>query len=156
MFDIGWSELLILAVVAILIVGPRDLPRMMGAVGKYAGKLRRTANEFKAQFDDAIRESELDDLRKELEEVREANPINDIKKSVTDINFGKLDSDTGAKANTAKPANEVAGMPPDAGEVSSPPPIEPPVAHGESSDATSAESVPNEPSVKAASGKPGA
>ena len=156
MFDIGWSELLILAVVAILVVGPRDLPRMMRAVGKYAGKMRRTANEFKAQFDDAIRESELDDLRKELEEVREVNPIRDIQKSLTDLDPTKIDSDTGSKTAKPKATDDAAVASPDAEEGILPPTIEPPAKHGDAHEAAPADAAPEEVSARAATGKSGA
>jgi sec-independent protein translocase protein TatB len=75
MFDIGWSELLVIAVVAIIVVGPKDLPRMMRTFGSYAGKLRRMAAEFQRQFDDAMRESELDEVRKAIHSVRDAPPL---------------------------------------------------------------------------------
>jgi sec-independent protein translocase protein TatB len=58
MFDIGWSEILMIAVVAIIVVGPKDLPRMLRTLGKTMGQLRRTANDFKRQFDDALKEAE--------------------------------------------------------------------------------------------------
>lgn len=82
MFDIGWSELLVIAVVAILVVGPKDLPRMLRTLGNYAGKVRRTANEFRQQFEDAIRESELDELRTSVESIRDVDPTRDIKRSM--------------------------------------------------------------------------
>ena len=84
MFDIGWTEILIIAVVAIIVVGPKDLPRMLRSLGRYAGQLRRTAGEFRSQFDDAIRESELDELRSTLSDVSDLNPINQIKDSVNE------------------------------------------------------------------------
>jgi sec-independent protein translocase protein TatB len=55
MFDIGWSELLLIAVVAIVVVGPKDGPRLMRAFGHYAGKLRHMAGEFQRQFENAMR-----------------------------------------------------------------------------------------------------
>ncbi len=82
MFDIGWTEILIIAVVAIIVVGPKDLPRMLRTLGRYAGQLRRTAGEFRSQFDDAIRDSELDELRSTLSEASDLNPINQIRDSV--------------------------------------------------------------------------
>jgi sec-independent protein translocase protein TatB len=81
MFDIGWTELLVIAVVAVIIVGPKDLPRMLRTLGRYAGKLKRTAGEFRSQFDEAIRDSELDDLRSTMSDL---NPVNQIKDGVTD------------------------------------------------------------------------
>ena len=84
MFDIGWTEILIIAVVAIIVVGPKDLPRMLRSLGRYAGKLRRTAGEFRSQFDDVIRESELDELRTTLQDTSDLNPINQIRDSVNE------------------------------------------------------------------------
>jgi sec-independent protein translocase protein TatB len=71
MFDIGWSELLVIAVVAIIVVGPKDLPRMMRTFGFYAGKLRRMAADFQRQFDDAMREAEIEEVRKAMHSVRD-------------------------------------------------------------------------------------
>ena len=84
MFDIGWTELLIIAVVAIIVVGPKDLPKMLRSLGQYAAQLRRTAGEFRSQFDEAIRESELDELRSTLQDASDMNPVNQIKDSVTE------------------------------------------------------------------------
>jgi sec-independent protein translocase protein TatB len=70
MFDIGWSELLVIVVVAIIVVGPKELPRLLRTFGHYAGKLRRAAADFQRQFEDAMRESELDEVRKNLENIR--------------------------------------------------------------------------------------
>ncbi len=70
MFDIGWSELLVIIVVAIVVVGPKELPRLMGQFGRYAGKLRRAAADFQRQFDEAIRETEVAEVKKAMESVR--------------------------------------------------------------------------------------
>ncbi len=69
MFDITSSKLLILAIVALIVVGPKDLPILLRTVGKYLGVVRRHAAEFRAQFDEALREAELQDLKKEFEGV---------------------------------------------------------------------------------------
>ncbi len=69
MLDIGWSEMLVVAVVAIVVVGPKDLPRLLRTVGGYVGKVRRMAGEFQKQLNDAVRESELDDVRKEVQAI---------------------------------------------------------------------------------------
>jgi sec-independent protein translocase protein TatB len=70
MFDITSSKLLILAIVALIVVGPKDLPILLRTVGKYMGVVRRHAAEFRAQFDEALREAELQDLKKEFEGVQ--------------------------------------------------------------------------------------
>ncbi|MFA5901286.1 MAG: Sec-independent protein translocase protein TatB [Hyphomicrobium sp.] len=67
MFDITSSKLLILAVVALIVVGPKDLPVLLRTIGKYLGVIRRQAAEFRSQFDEAIRETELEQLKKEFE-----------------------------------------------------------------------------------------
>ncbi len=79
MFDIGWSELLIIAVVAIVVVGPKDLPRLMRTFGHYAGKLRRAAADFQRQFEDAIRETELEEVKKAIDSVRSTDTVVDLK-----------------------------------------------------------------------------
>src|SRR5580658_6830096 len=71
MFDLfSWSHILILLAVALVVVGPKDLPKLMHMAGKWAGKARGLANEFKKSFDDMARQSELDELRKEVENLR--------------------------------------------------------------------------------------
>jgi sec-independent protein translocase protein TatB len=70
MFDIGWSELLVIAVVAIVVVGPKELPKLMRSFGFYAGKLRRAAADFRHQFDEAMREAELEEVKQAIESVR--------------------------------------------------------------------------------------
>ena len=69
MFDLTSSKLLILAVVALLVVGPKDLPALLRTVGRYMGMIKRQADEFRRQFEDAMRETELADLKKEVEDL---------------------------------------------------------------------------------------
>ena len=70
MLDIGWSELLLVAIVAIVVVGPKELPKLMRTVGVYLGKVRRMAGDFQRQFNEAIAESEADEVRKNLESIK--------------------------------------------------------------------------------------
>jgi len=73
MFDISSWKLIILAAMALIVVGPKDLPVLLRAVGKYLGIIKRQAAEFRAQFDEAMRDSELSELKKEVESLgREA------------------------------------------------------------------------------------
>ena len=67
---IGGFEILVIGLVALLVVGPKDLPMLMRKVGQFVGKARGMANEFRASFDEMARQSELDDLRKEVEALR--------------------------------------------------------------------------------------
>jgi sec-independent protein translocase protein TatB len=69
MFDIGWSELLVIGVVAIVVVGPKELPRLMRTFGHYTGKLRAMASDFQRQFEEAVRDSEIDEVRKAMQDV---------------------------------------------------------------------------------------
>jgi len=100
MFDIGWSEVLVIATVAIVVVGPKDLPKMLRTFGKTMGTVRRTANDFKRQFDDALREAErevdLADTRKELKALV-ADPLAETKKD-----FDKTMRDAAAKPASGK------------------------------------------------------
>ncbi len=85
MLDIGWTELLVIAVILIVVVGPKDLPPMIRAFGKMTSRLRRTAGEFRAQFDEALREAELDDLRKSVDDVRNLNPKNALRDAINPL-----------------------------------------------------------------------
>lgn len=69
MFDLSWSELLVLAIVTLLLVGPKDLPAFLRTLGRYTGVVKRHAAEFRAHFDAAMREAELDALKKDVEEL---------------------------------------------------------------------------------------
>ena len=67
---VGGFEILVIGLVALLVVGPKDLPMLMRKVGQFVAKARGMANEFRASFDEMARQSELDDLRKEVEALR--------------------------------------------------------------------------------------
>jgi sec-independent protein translocase protein TatB len=69
--DIGGTELLVIAAVALIVVGPKDLPVLLRKLGQFVGRLRGMANEFRASFDEMARQSELDELRKEVQAMRE-------------------------------------------------------------------------------------
>jgi sec-independent protein translocase protein TatB len=71
--DLSGYHIIILIVVALVVVGPKDLPRMLRKAGQFMGKMRGMANEFRSSFDEMARQSELDDLRKEVEAMRKAS-----------------------------------------------------------------------------------
>ena len=110
MFDIGWTELLVVACIAIIVVGPKDLPRMLRTFGQTVGKLRRMANEFQSTFNDALREAEkqadIDEIRKQVESVGNFDPLGDIKKSVEPLKKAgdDLAKDVGKRIDTGSPA----------------------------------------------------
>ena len=70
--EVGATELLVIAAVALIVVGPKDLPALMRKAGQFLAKLRGMANDFRASFEDMARQSELDDLRREVEAMRNA------------------------------------------------------------------------------------
>ena len=72
MFDIGWSEIAVIAVVALIAIGPKELPGVLRMVGQWMGKARKMASEFQGQFQEAMREAEMADLKKSFDEVKEA------------------------------------------------------------------------------------
>ena len=67
---IGGGELVLIAVVALVVVGPKDLPKLLRQLGRFVGKMRRMADEFRTSFEDMARQSELDELRKEVDALR--------------------------------------------------------------------------------------
>ena len=80
MFEVGWSEILVIVIVMIVVVGPKDLPKMLRAFGKATAKFRATAGEFRKQFDEALKEAELDDVRDIVNDAKSLDPRNDIRK----------------------------------------------------------------------------
>jgi sec-independent protein translocase protein TatB len=86
MFDIfAWQHIVLLLVIALVVVGPKDLPRLMHMAGKWAGKARAMASEFRKSFDEMARQAELDELRKEIEDLKKNNPVSDIMGSVSEV-----------------------------------------------------------------------
>ena len=81
---LGFTELMVLAVAALIIVGPKDLPMMMRRLGQFVGKGRAMAREFQAAFDDIARQSELEDLRKEIEDLKISNSLKQATSDLTD------------------------------------------------------------------------
>jgi len=76
--DIGGTELLVIAAVALIVVGPKDLPVLLRKLGQFVGRMRGMASEFRASFDEMARQSELDELRREVQAMRSgqfANPV---------------------------------------------------------------------------------
>jgi sec-independent protein translocase protein TatB len=99
MFDIGWSELVVIAVVALIAIGPKELPGVLRMVGQWMGKARKMAAEFQGQFQEAMREAEMADLKKTFDEVKEAasgfasdNIMTSLHKDVGDaLKIGDID-----------------------------------------------------------------
>lgn len=85
MFDIGWSEILVIAVVLIVVVGPKDLPPMIRAFGKMTSNLRKMAGDFRNQFDEALREADMDDVRRTISDVQNLNPTNSLRDAMNPL-----------------------------------------------------------------------
>lgn len=105
MFDIGWTELIVVAVVMILVVGPKDLPKMLRTFGQTIGKVRRMAGEFQSTFNEALREAEqqadIADMKKQVEKAGNFDPLGDIKKSIETDRKAKPAESTPATAKAA-------------------------------------------------------
>lgn len=71
MFDIGWSELVVIGVVALIVIGPKELPGVLRTIGQWMGKVRRMASEFQGQFNEAMREAEMADLKKSFDDIKD-------------------------------------------------------------------------------------
>ncbi|WP_374470160.1 Sec-independent protein translocase protein TatB [Phenylobacterium sp.] len=88
--DVGVTEYLIIAIVALIVVGPKDLPVLLRKLGQFVAKLRGMASEFRASFDEMARQSELDELRKEVEAMRRGQfadlPTTEVNQAFDDIN----------------------------------------------------------------------
>jgi sec-independent protein translocase protein TatB len=78
MFDLSWSHILIVLVVALVVIGPKDLPRFMRMAGRWVGKARSMAHEFRRSFDEMSRQAELDELREELNALRQERPLGSV------------------------------------------------------------------------------
>jgi len=96
LFDIGWSELLLIGVVALIFIGPKDLPRALRVAGYWVGRARTLSREFQSSVDQMIREAELDEMREQLKKATEF----DIEKE-----FHKTVDPTGELAESIKPPN---------------------------------------------------
>ena len=118
MFEVAWSELLLVVIVAIIVVGPKELPGLMRTAGRMLAKLRRTADEFRKQFDEAVKEAGAEDLQREIHSLRQHNPLNQIRNSIEE-----------AARDPYRPPTATA-PPAEAGDDLGPPPPLPPRTDG--------------------------
>lgn len=111
MLDIGWTELVVIAVVLIIVVGPKDLPPMLRTFGKMMTKVRGMATDFRQQFDEALKEADLDDVRKTLSDAQKLNPAHSLREAMNPLrqmgNDIKADLQK-ATTPTPKPAEDSA------------------------------------------------
>jgi sec-independent protein translocase protein TatB len=111
MFDIGWSELLVIAVVALIVIGPKELPTVLRTVGQWTTKIRRMAGEFQSQFQEALREAEMADLKKHADDLNKA--AQSLTKPLDPSDYlGKLDEPQPSPPTTASiPVTKVESAP---------------------------------------------
>lgn len=101
--DIGGSELLVIAAVALIVVGPKDLPLLLRKLGQFVARMRGMAAEFRSSFDEMARQSELDDLRREVAAMRSGqftSPVQDAVKSASDVGVDQVFADIDASLNS--------------------------------------------------------
>ncbi len=100
MFDFDVGKLMIFGIVALAVIPPKDLPRVMRTVGQYVGKMRRMASDFQGQFMDAMKEADIDALKKEIEQLKEASKV--------DVAYDPVSAMRAEMTNAIEPPKEVA------------------------------------------------
>jgi len=109
MFDISWTEFLLIGVVALIVIGPKELPAVMRSLGQWTRKIRSLAADFQNQFHEAMREAEMADLKKQVDDVatgiKEYDPLKDVRADVESIGKNLDESIKGPD----KPADQGAG-----------------------------------------------
>ncbi len=127
-FGFGYTEMFVVAVVAIIVIGPKDLPRVLRAFGKTVAKMRGMAREFQGHLDSAMKEAGIDEVKKEFDNIKNsANIIEPVKKTVADDSkkqedeFKKLFGEV-PPADAPKPSAEASAAPPATPAAASPAP----------------------------------
>src|SRR5215471_11728993 len=97
MFDLGWGKIIIIAVIALVVIGPKELPGVLRTVGQWMGKVRRMASEFQSQFQEAMREAEMADIKKQVDEMSSTassftnfDPIGTVRKEIESLSADPL------------------------------------------------------------------
>jgi sec-independent protein translocase protein TatB len=123
MFDISWTEFLLIGVVALVFIGPKELPGVMRTLGQYTRKIRGMAADFQNQFQEAMREAEVADLKKQVDDmahdIKSYDPLKSAREDVENIgqelnkDFAKkpLELMTGTEQNTPAPSSPEAPSP---------------------------------------------
>ena len=117
MFDIGWGELVVIGVIALIVIGPKELPVVLRTVGRYMGKVRRMAGEFQGQFQEALREAELHDIKKQADDL--TSSVNESVGDLSNINpmadtQKEIESAFNIDPSKTEPAATEAAAPPEA------------------------------------------
>jgi sec-independent protein translocase protein TatB len=123
MFDVGWSEFLLIGIVALIVIGPKELPGALRTLGQWMGKLRRMASEFQGQFQEAMREAELADLKKQVDDMTSQaqsyanfDPVSEVRRELEstqqEIESGIVGEPSPGAARSEAPAVETSPVPP--------------------------------------------
>lgn len=107
---IGASELIVIAIVALVIVGPKDLPMLLRKFGQFMGRMRAMADDFRASFDEMARQSELDELRAQVEALRQARPLEDLRKDMA-ATSGEIENGLAGEGRYGHQRGPVSGAP---------------------------------------------
>jgi len=163
MFGLNWGEVLVIGIVALIAIGPKELPTVLRTLGQWMGKVRRMANEFQSQFNEALREAEFADLKKHADEISSSvseigqiDPIGDVQKDVehafadTPPLDAAVDPAKDASAETAATPAAVPDAPVALPEIEAPPPEQP--AEIKHEDFAAAASPAKEPAKQAGGG----
>jgi sec-independent protein translocase protein TatB len=112
MFDIGWTELVVIGIVALIAIGPKELPGVLRMLGQWMGKVRRMASEFQGQFQEAMREAEMADVKKQVDELTDFSkdfgnfdPIDTARKEIEGAIDGKPDASEAPDASASAPVD---------------------------------------------------
>ena len=123
MFDIGWTELVIIGVVALIVIGPKELPGVLRMAGQWMGKVRRMAADFQGQFQEAMREAEMADLKKQVDEIADStrdftadfDPMRSMEDAFDDpLDDKPKDADGGVTMADSSAEIDTPGLPPPA------------------------------------------
>ncbi len=128
MFELDWGKLVIIGIVALIAIGPKELPTVLRTLGQWVAKIRRMASEFQGQFQEALREAELADLKKQAEDLHGAvsdatkfDPLADVDKCPEADLSAPAPTSAEAAGEPVAPADQTAALPP----IDVPPPVEP-------------------------------
>jgi len=150
--DIGWAELAVIGVIVLIVVGPKELPRVLRSAGQWAGKARKIAREFQNSLDDMIRESELDTVKKDIEKATKFDIKKDIENAIDPKGDVKRALETPAADAGEAPAADADETGPTAATSASPTPSAKVAPEPKLADATAAEGAA-EPEVAATDGE---
>lgn len=114
MFDFDAGKLIVIGLVALIVIGPKELPRVLRQLGQAISKMRRMAGEFQGQFMDAMREAEIDEIRKDVTKMTDAAKIDvnfDPVQTVRNEIGGAIEGGTTGQVVATGPAPEIINMP---------------------------------------------